>query len=161
MDQDTAIKTQELVRQFVCFKLDELFLGVDISDVQEIIHMVPITQIPKSPSFLEGIINLRGNIIPVVNLSLKFGFHSKKINKSTRIIVVTLSEMTVGFLVHEVSEVIRVKSSKISQRPEIVIENINKRFIDGVTNIEKDDRLLIIVNFDEVFSRTELEKVEQ
>ncbi len=160
-NHETAKKTEDLIRQFVCFNLEELFLGVDIGAVQEIIHLVPITKIPRSPSFVEGVVNLRGRIIPIVDLSLRFGLESSVRDKSTRIIVIALEEMTIGFIVNHVSEVIRLKSSEISQTPEIAVANFDERFIDGVATIKKDDRLLIVVDFNQVFSRNELEELKQ
>ncbi len=95
------------ILQLVTFKLENEEFGVDILKVQEINKMIDITRIPNAPSFVEGVINLRGKIIPIVDLRKRLGFEGRAYDKSTRIIVVELDGMVLGFIVDSVSEVLQ------------------------------------------------------
>lgn len=133
--------------QLVSFNLDEEEYGVDILTVREINKMLPITKIPNSPSYVEGVINLRGRIIPVVNLRNKMQLLCKENDKHTRIIVVDLGSKTIGFIVDRVSEVLRVPKSLMEEPPEFVM-NIDSKFITAVGKLE--DRLLILLDLNKV-----------
>ena len=109
----TDIKTKQdydELLQLVSFNLDEEEFGVDILKVREINKMLQITRVPNSPHYVEGVINLRGRIIPVVDLRAKVGLEKKSYNKDTRIIVVEIADKTIGFIVDKVSEVLDRKS---------------------------------------------------
>lgn len=140
------------IRQLVTFKIEDDEFGVDILKVQEINRMMNITRIPNAPDFVEGVINLRGKIIPVVDLRKKLGFPSKEHDKSTRIIVVELEGIVLGFIVDSVSEVLRIPSSTIEPPPSI-IRGIESEFIEGVGKLE--DRLLILLELKKIFTTTE------
>lgn len=148
----------DALRQLVCFKLGNEDFGVDISKVQEINRMVDITHIPQSPPFVEGVINLRGQIIPVVDLRLRFGLETaKERNKENRIVVIETVSAIVGFIVDEVTEVLRIKSSSIESTPEMVTTGVEIRYIEGVAMLE--DSLLIVLNTDLIFSKEEHESM--
>lgn len=108
--------TDEVI-QVVSFEIEAEEYAVDILEVQEIIRMVEITQVPKAPHFVEGVINLRGKVIPIVDLRLRFGMSSAERTKDTRIVVVDVSRIILGFIVDSVSEVLRVPSSLIEPPP--------------------------------------------
>jgi len=145
--------------QLVSFKIANEEFGVDILNVQEINKMVQITKVPNSPEFVEGVINLRGRVIPVVNLRVKMSMPNKEYDKDTRIIVVDLPGKTVGFLVDSVSEVLRIPQNIIEPPPSIVA-GINSNYITAVGKLE--DRLLILLDLDKVLldeEKTVLETV--
>lgn len=106
-------QTNEMIYQLVSFVVENEEFGVDILKVQEIIRTVDITRVPKSPGFVEGVINLRGKIVPVIDLRKRFGIEKKPYDNETRIVVVELPDKVVGFLVDRVKEVIRVEKSVI------------------------------------------------
>ncbi len=108
------------ILQLVTFKLESEEFGVDILKVQEINKMMNITKIPNAPFFIEGVTNLRGKIIPIVDLRKKLGFESREYDKATRIIVVELDGLVIGFVVDSVSEVLRIPSDTIEPPPSIV-----------------------------------------
>ncbi len=152
----TSMKEQESaasdIIQMVSFVIEGEEFGVDILKVQEIIRLVEITRVPNAPSFVEGVINLRGRIIPVIDLRERFSFDPQEADKDTRIIVVELDEKIVGFMVDAVREVIRVDRHVIEPPPDLAI-GIDAHYITGVAKL--DDRLLIILDLDEVLSADE------
>jgi len=145
------------IRQLVTFKIENDEFGVDILKVQEINRMMNITRIPNAPDFVEGVINLRGKIIPIVDLRKKLGFQAKEYDKSTRIIVVELEGIVLGFIVDSVSEVLRIPNSTIEPPPSI-IKGIESEFIEGVGKLE--DRLLILLELKKVFTISEHKSLE-
>ncbi len=148
---ETKNNSVELL-QLVSFKIANEEFGVDIMNVQEINKMSQITKVPNSPEFVEGVINLRGKVIPVVNLRIKMGMLKKETDKDTRIIVVDLSGKTVGFLVDLVSEVLRIPQSIIEPPPSMVA-GINSGFITAVAKLE--ERLLILLDLNKILHQEE------
>lgn len=156
----TAAGTQsnETIYQLVSFVTENEEFGVDILKVQEIIRTVDITRVPKSPDFVEGVINLRGKIVPVIDLRKRFGMRTKERDNETRIIVVELIDKVVGFLVDKVKEVIRVEKKVIEPPPELTT-NVNSNYITGVAKLQ--DRLLILLDLNKVLSSEEQEKLAE
>ncbi len=138
--------------QLVSFKIGNEEFGVDILKVQEINRMTQITKVPNSPPFVEGVINLRGRVIPVVDLRTKLNFNRIEINSSSRIIIVEISSRIIGFIVDEVSEVLRIPKS-ITEPPPSLATGIDSEFITAVAKL--DDRLIILIDLDRVFSSAE------
>jgi purine-binding chemotaxis protein CheW len=138
--------------QLVSFVIEDEEFGIDILKVQEIIRPVEITRVPNAPRFVEGVINLRGRIIPVIDLRKRFGLPSRPRDKETRIVVVELVNKVVGFMMDAVKEVIRVERRVIEPPPELAI-GIDAQYIKGVAKLE--DRLLILLDLEEVLSEEE------
>jgi purine-binding chemotaxis protein CheW len=145
------------ILQLVTFKLGTEEFGVDILKVQEINKMMNITKIPNAPAFIEGVINLRGKIIPIVDLRKRLGFREKPYDKSTRIIVVELEGLVLGFIVDSVSEVLRIPGNTIEPPPSMVA-GIESEYIEGVGKL--DDRLLILLELKKIFSSPERKDIE-
>ena len=138
--------------QLVTFHIGEEEFAVDILNVQEINRMVEVTKVPSAPDFVEGIINLRGKVIPIIDLRKKFGIQTRVTDKNTRIIVVELSKKVIGFIVDSVSEVLRINSS-ICEPPPNIVSNIHADYITSVGKLE--DRLLILLDLEKVISESE------
>jgi purine-binding chemotaxis protein CheW len=138
--------------QLVTFNIGDEEFGVDILRVQEIIRTMDITHVPRSPEFVEGVINLRGKVIPIVNLRRRFGLEARTFDKRTRIIVVELSGMVVGFVVDGVSEVLRIDSGTVEPPPAIV-GGVDSEYINGVGKLA--DRLLILLDLNRLLSCAE------
>ena len=149
--QDNKQKREEML-QLVSFKLGEEEFGVDIMQVQEIIRMQNITAVPNAPEFVEGVINLRGRVIPIVDLRKRFGLEEKSHDKATRIIVVKVDDLTVGLIVDEVSEVLRIPVDTVEPPPPIVA-GVESEYIKGVGKLE--DRLLILLDLSKTLSKEE------
>ncbi|MDD2220287.1 MAG: chemotaxis protein CheW [Desulfoplanes sp.] len=151
MAEEGVRKDEELL-QLVTFSIGEEEFGVEILQVQEIIRMREITRVPNAPDFVEGVINLRGKVIPVIDLRLRFGLQAKEHDKKTRIIVIEVKQMIVGFVVDSVSEVLRIPAGTI-ELPPPVISGLDSEYISGVGKL--DDRLLIMLDLNRLLSREE------
>lgn len=131
--------------QLVTFSLGEEEFGVDIMKVQEIIRIPPITQVPNAPAYVEGVINLRGNIIPVVNLRKRFCMPSGEETDLSRIVVLQFDGKVFGVRVDGVTEVLRLDSNSIEPPPPVAL-GMDAHYIRGVGKI--GERLLILLNLD-------------
>jgi len=151
MEEDTPKKDGQLL-QLVTFNISQEEFGIDILKVQEIIRTMEITKLPRAPEFVEGVVNLRGRVIPIIDLRGRFGMAPRKHDSQTRIIVVELNQMTVGFVVDSVSEVLRIPADTVVPPPNIV-SGIDSDYISGVGKL--DERLLILVDLEKLLSPTE------
>jgi purine-binding chemotaxis protein CheW len=145
------------ILQLVSFKIGSEEFGVNILKVQEINRMLQITKVPNTPAFIEGVINLRGRVIPVIDLRVKLNMPKKEHDKQTRIIVVELEDKTVGFLVDEVSEVLRIPKS-ITEAPPELVANVNSEYITAVGKL--DDRLIILLDLEKALTLQEKSELE-
>jgi purine-binding chemotaxis protein CheW len=147
--------------QHLTFKLDEEIFAVDISKVREVLEFTTVTKVPQTPEFMCGVINLRGGVVPVVDLRLKFGMAEaeKTVNTCIVIVEVTLDgESTVlGALVDSVQEVFELEANQIEPAPKIGTR-LNTEFIKGMG--KRDDQFIIILDIDKVFSSDELAIVQ-
>lgn len=146
---------QEL--QLVTFRLANEEYGLPITKVQEINRLVPVTKLPQTPSFMEGIINLRGRIIPVIDLRKRFGMAITAHGEDTRIIIVEIHGQIVGATVDAVKEVVRLDIANIEPPPTNVA--VDSQYIDGVGKI--DDRLIILLDLDKVLTAQEERTVKE
>ena len=146
-----------LAGKYLTFKLDVEEFGIEILKVQEIIKMMAITKVPRTPAFVRGVINLRGKVIPVVDLRLKFDMEGKENSDKTCIIVVTVkrsrSSVIMGILVDEVSEVLDVVGSSIEPAPEFGAA-VNTSFILGMGKVGA--RVVTLMDVDRVLSGEEV-----
>src|SRR5579875_2787510 len=148
-------KKQQLsgeVVQVVSFRLGSEEYGVDISQVQEIIRMVEITHVPRAPKFMEGVINLRGQLIPIIDLRTRFGMQRTPATKSTRIVVTEIGTKRVGIVVDSVSEVLNIPIENVEDAPEMV-SGVGTEYIQGVGKL--GDRLIIMLDLTMVITTEE------
>jgi len=138
--------------QLVTFTLGQEEFGVDIMKVQEIIHIPPITRVPKAPDYVEGVINLRGNIIPVVNLRKRFGMTTDQESELSRIVVLQFDGKVFGVRVDAVTEVLRLDSQAVEPPPPVAL-GMDSHFIRGVGKI--GERLLILLNVERLMAGDE------
>lgn len=155
-DADTT-QNGELL-QLVSFVVEDEEFGVNILKVQEIIRPVDITRVPNAPEFVEGVINLRGGIIPVVDLRNRFGFPPRDQDDETRIIVVEMEDKVIGFITDAVREVIRINRDVIDPPPDLAV-GIDAHYIQSVAKLE--DRLLILLDLDAVVTERESDMLDQ
>jgi purine-binding chemotaxis protein CheW len=141
-------------RQFVVFNMEDEDYGIDIKDIHEIVRPkeILINPVPKTPAFVQGIINLRGEVVPIINLRSRFELSDKEISGDSRIIIVRLDRKMIGLTVDKVSEVIDIMSNEINPPPEET-KDIHSRYIKGVG--KKGDRLVTILDIKEVLNITE------
>jgi len=140
---DGTQKSDVNIVQLVSFYLDEVEYGVDILSVHDILRLPDITRLPNTPDFIKGVINLRGNVIPVVDGRDRFGFPSAGFTENTRIIVIATNEKQVGLLVDNVHQVVRIPETHVDP-PSEMIAGISEEFISGIGRLT--DRLIVILN---------------
>jgi purine-binding chemotaxis protein CheW len=155
--ENETIVTEELL-QLVSFKIGDAEFGVDILSVQEINKMMELTLVPNTPEFIEGVVNLRGRIIPVINLRSRLGLPVKEYDLETRIIVVEMTDKTLGFIVDEVKEVLRIPKS-ITEPPPQIVSGIDSDYITAIGKLE--DRLLILLDLNRILSKEETNQLEE
>jgi len=128
--------------QLVIFKLGNESFGVQIATVESIIKMQPITHLPQAPEFVEGVINLRGRILPVLDLRKRLGVFQTETSKDTRMVVVNIEKATVGMIVDRVDEVLRINEDLVEAPPSIT-SSVDSRFIRGIAKIGSELVILL------------------
>ena len=155
--KDATVKAQagELM-QLVSFTIGDEEFGVDILKVQEINRMNQITHVPNAPEYVSGVMNLRGKVIPVIDLRQRFHLGRRDHDKDTRIIVVELKSRVIGFVVDAVNEVLRIPKS-VTEPPPSMVAGIGSEYITAVGKLE--DRLLILIDLEKVLLVEEQQEV--
>lgn len=149
----TRGESQHELIQLVSFNLGQEEYAVEVLKVREIIRMTSITHVPNTPASVEGIINLRGKVIPIISLRNRFNMPGSDSDHHTRIIVMDIQGKLMGFIVDGVSEVIRISSADIQPPPSMVSGGLDQDFICGV--IQHADQLLLMLQLDRMFSSEE------
>jgi len=149
--------SDELI-QLVSFNIGEEEFGVDILKVQEINRMVEVTRVPNAPEYVDGVINLRGKVIPIIDLRRRFGMPRKEKDKNSRIIVVELTGKVLGFVVDAVSEVLRIPGS-VTEPPPSIIAGIKAEYITAIGKLE--NRLLILLDLERVLTMEEHDELRK
>ena len=134
--------------QVVIFKLAGEEYAVDIGKVREIIKWIDVTKIPDTPDYIDGVINLRSSIIVVVDLEVKLGLKHKGVDSHTRIVILEISGSSVGIVVDEVSEVLKIPTSDVREPPAGIAQKIGSDYLKGVAIV--GERLLILVDFEKL-----------
>lgn len=153
MAEDTKAKALTET-QLVVFDLASEFYGVDIGDVREIIRMQTVTRVPGAPPFVEGVINLRGKVVPVVDLRKRLHLQVAEETKESRIVVVDIGGRDVGVIVDGVTEVLRIPLSSV-EPPTAMITNVDSDYLKGIAKLES--KLIILLDLNKVLSTIELE----
>lgn len=157
---DTAVSHSDShdtqLAQLVSFRVSDEEFGIDILQVQEIIRMLPIAIVPSAPAFVKGVIDLRGEVIPIIDMRKRFKLPSIPYDNETRIIVVHTTTFTVGFIVDAVCEVIRISENAI-EKPPAVVDGEGANYIKGVSKLEKG--LLILLDLNGLISLELLEEL--
>jgi purine-binding chemotaxis protein CheW len=150
--------SHEDLLQLVSFNIGEEEFGVDILRVQEINRMTHVTRVPNAPDYVVGVINLRGKVIPIIDLRLRLGLPRKNYEKDTRIVVVEIDSKVLGFIVDSVNEVIRINKS-IAEPPPPMVSGIESDFITAIGKLQ--DRLLILLDLHKVITIENMKNIEE
>lgn len=142
----------------IVFTLGDEEYGIEVDKVQTIERMMPITRVPKTYSFVKGVINLRGVVIPVIDLRGRFSLPEVEPTEQTRIIIVAVNDMQVGFIVDSASDVVDLNSDSIDSPPEVV-GGIKAKYLRGVAKLS-EERLLVMLNLSEVLNKSEIIQLE-
>lgn len=157
-----AENTEELIEdlelQLVTFHLDNEIYGVNVMQVQEVLRYTEIASVPGSPNYVLGIINLRGNVVTVIDTRCRFGLSKTDITEFSRIIMIEVEGQVVGILVDSVSEVVNLKSSEIDNAPNLGTEE-NARFIEGICN--RENELLILVDLEKLLTDEQWQEISE
>jgi purine-binding chemotaxis protein CheW len=145
-------------RQFVTFIIGEENYGVEVLKVQEIIGMTQIIHVPNSAEFMKGVINLRGAVVPVVDMRRRFKMEEREYDMFTVIIIVEVKNRMVGMIVDSVSDVVDISESTIQDTPHFTAK-IETDFIKGIGQVES--KLVIILDIDKILSTADMEKMAQ
>ncbi len=136
----------------VTFRLGSGEYAIDIMQAKEIIKMEKITLIPNAPDFVEGVINLRGNIIPIIDLKKRFNLEETEGDKNTGIIIVKIEDVDMGIIIDSISKVVSISNSDI-QPPPPMLSGIGQKYIKGVGKLE--DKLLVVLDLEKLFTTDE------
>jgi purine-binding chemotaxis protein CheW len=148
----SASDPNDQVLQWVTYRLDEETYGINVMQVQEVLRYTEIAPVPGAPDYVMGIINLRGNVVTVIDTRARFGLPPSEITDNSRIVIIESDQHVVGILVDSVAEVVYLRSSEIESAPNVGTEESTK-FIQGVSN--REDELLILVDLNKLLSDEE------
>lgn len=144
-------------QQLVVFELANEFYGINIAMVESIIKMQAITQLPQTPSYVKGVTNLRGSVLPVIDLRTRFALETNEDTKQTRIMIVTMGNIKAGIIVDAVSEVLRVSDDTVEPLPPM-INSVDSAFLKGIVRLE--NRLIIMLELNKVLNLDEQKSLE-
>lgn len=146
------------VLQWVTFKLDSETYGINVMQVQEVLRHSEIAPVPGAPLYVLGIINLRGNVVTVIDTRLRFGLESSEITDNTRVVIIESEKQVIGILVDSVAEVVYLRASDIDVAPNVGNDE-SAKFIQGVSN--REGELLILVDLNKLLSDDEWDELKQ
>ncbi len=148
--------TEDEVLQWVTFQLENETYGINVMQVQEVLRYTEIAPVPGAPDYVLGIINLRGNVVTVIDTRSRFGLPSSEITENSRIVIIEAEAQVIGILVDSVAEVVYLRSSEIDTAPNVGTEE-SAKFIQGVSN--RDGQLLILVDLNKLLSDDEWDEL--
>lgn len=152
MKNNTAHSADDPMLQWVTFRLDNETYGINVMQVQEVLRHTEIAPVPGAPGYVLGIVNLRGNVVTVIETRQRFGLAPAEVTDQTRIVIIEAERQVVGILVDSVAEVVYLRQSEIETAPNVGTDE-SARFIQGVCN--KNDELLILVDLDRLMTDDE------
>ena len=150
--------TDDPILQWVTFRLDGETYGINVMQVQEVLRYTEIAPVPGAPSYVLGIINLRGNVVTVIDTRHRFGLSPADVTDNTRIVIIEADSHVVGILVDAVAEVVYLRQSEIETAPNVGNDE-SAKFIQGVCN--KNNELLILVELEKMLSESEWSDLEE
>lgn len=157
MSNDQMDISTDQWEQLVVFRLANEYYGVDIGAVNTIIRMQEITEIPQTPHFVEGVINLRGSIIPVIDLRKRFDLPTEPVTKASRVVVVESGGQMIGMVVDAVAETLRLSVGDIEPPSPVIASSVDAEYLRGVG--KQDSRLVILLDLDRVLTTHEMESL--
>lgn len=153
----TATETAEIAEKYLSFTLGAEQYGVGIQQVNEIIGLVPVTPVPRTPAFVKGIINLRGRVVPVIDLRTKFGMRAADAPNRC-IVILSINDIEVGVIVDAVSDVLRIPTTDVSEVPQFGTD-VDTRFLSGIG--KHGEQIVLLLDADRLLSNRELEAIRQ
>ena len=158
--QRDEFSEEDQLMQLVGFNIGTELFGVSILMVQEIIRSAPITTVPNSPDFIEGIINLRGNIVPVIDLRKRLNIYKEEMDyEKSWILILNVNDRVTGFIVDFVTKVLKIDENTVEPPPDIVVAGLESQYIRGVCKL--DENLLILLDFNRILRIDEFKKLKE
>ncbi|HAT41357.1 MAG TPA: chemotaxis protein CheW [Rheinheimera sp.] len=151
-----AKEGNDQVLQWVTFKLQEETYGINVMQVQEVLRYTDIAPVPGAPMYVLGIINLRGNVVTVIDTRARFGLPPSDVTENSRIVIIEADKQVIGILVDSVAEVVYLRASEIDTAPNVGTDE-SAKFIQGVSN--RDGELLILVDLNKLLTDEEWEEI--
>jgi purine-binding chemotaxis protein CheW len=155
---NAAELTDDIMLQWVTFRLEEELYGINVMQVQEVLRHTEIAPVPGAPDYVLGIINLRGNVVTVIDTRRRFALMEREVDDNTRIVIIEVEGQVVGLLVDSVAEVVYLRESEIEKAPEVGNDESSK-YIQGVVTREKE--LLILIDVNKLLSTEEWQEVAE
>lgn len=152
MKNNTAQGAEDPILQWVTFRLDNETYGINVMQVQEVLRHTDIAPVPGAPGYVLGIINLRGNVVTVIDTRQRFGLTPAPITDNTRIVIIEADKQVIGILVDSVAEVVYLRQSEIETAPNVGTDE-SAKFIQGVCN--KNNELLILIDLEKMMTEDE------
>lgn len=152
-------KITEVEKQYVIFYLADKKFGVNINQTKEILSDTELTFVPDSPDYISGIINLRGSVVPVVDLKLRLDIRGQNKNNDDKIIIIELENLTAGMQVDDVKEIEALKKENIENLPRLA-KNIDSSYIEGVGKMDDSDQLLLLLNLKNILNSKEISELK-
>ncbi len=149
-------QAEDPILQYVTFQLDHETYGINVMQIQEVLRYTEIAPVPGAPDYVLGIINLRGNVVTVIDTRKRFGLPEAEVTDNTRIVVIEVDNQVVGILVDSVAEVVYLRQSEMETAPNVGNEE-SAKFIQGVCN--KNGELIILVEFEKMMSEEEWSEI--
>jgi purine-binding chemotaxis protein CheW len=156
LSADNNADSNDEVLQWVTYKLEDETYGINVMQVQEVLRYTEIAPVPGAPSYVLGIINLRGNVVTVIDTRARFGLMSAEVTDNSRIVIIEAEKQVIGILVDSVAEVVYLRSSEIDSASNIGTEE-SAKFIQGVSN--REGELLILVDLNKLLSDDEWDEL--
>ncbi|WP_440055665.1 chemotaxis protein CheW [Pseudoalteromonas sp. T1lg65] len=156
LSADKNADSNDEVLQWVTYKLEDETYGINVMQVQEVLRYTEIAPVPGAPMYVLGIINLRGNVVTVIDTRARFGLPSAEVTDNSRIVIIEAEKQVIGILVDSVAEVVYLRSSEIDSAPNIGTEE-SAKFIQGVSN--REGELLILVDLNKLLSDEEWDEL--
>ncbi|RCU44547.1 MULTISPECIES: chemotaxis protein CheW [Corallincola] len=154
MAEERNTQSDDAVLQWVTFRLENETYGINVMQVQEVLRYTEIAPVPGAPDYVLGIINLRGNVVTVIDTRSRFGLPPAELTDNSRIVIIEAEKLVIGILVDSVAEVVYLRSSEIDTAPNVGTEE-SAKFIQGVSN--RDGELLILVDLNKLLTDEEWE----
>ena len=158
IENETDVDGNDEVLQWVTFQLEQETYGINVMQVQEVLRYSEIAPVPGAPNYVLGIINLRGNVVTVIDTRLRFGLQTTEVTDNSRIVIIESEQQVIGILVDSVAEVVYLKTSEIDSAPNVGTDE-SARFIQGVSN--RDGELLILVDLDKMLTDEEWDEISR
>ena len=156
--QATRTSDDDPILQWVTFRLADEIYGINVMQVQEVLRYTEIAPVPGAPGYVLGIINLRGNVVTVIDTRDRFGLSTTEVTDNTRIVIIESEGQVIGIMVDSVAEVVYLRQSEIETAPSVGNDETS-RFIQGVCH--KNDQLLILVDLDKLLSEDEWQEIAE